>query len=49
MSDTNAEARTGRLWQEMTLEDFGQHVEPVQGALFQAPDACGTLDLFDSE
>jgi hypothetical protein len=34
------------LWVEMMGADFGESRGPVQGSLFQAPDACGTLDLF---
>lgn len=37
-----------RLWSDMTPADFGKAQRPVQGALFQKPDAAGTLALFDS-
>lgn len=36
------------LWLDMTGTDFDVTRQPVQGALFQEPDVCGTLDLFDT-
>lgn len=35
-------------WPEMTPDDFGEVLRPVQGALIPEPDPCGTLDLFDT-
>lgn len=35
-------------WVDMAGTDFDENRRPVQGALFQEPDAFGTLDLFDA-
>jgi hypothetical protein len=40
---------TGRDWNQMTMADFDAAAKPVQEALFAAPDALGTMDLFDSQ
>jgi len=37
-----------RNWDTMTPAMFDTDAKPVQGALFAAPDQCGTPDLFDS-
>lgn len=39
---------TGLDWTQMTMLEFDTAARPVQEALFAAPDACGTPDLFDS-
>lgn len=36
------------LWTDTTPAMFDTDAKPVQEALFAAPDACGTPDLFDS-
>ena len=38
----------GRDWTQMAMLEFDTQAKPVQEALFAAPDACGTPDLFDS-
>ncbi len=38
---------TGRDWTQMSAFDFDAAAKPVQEALFAAPDAAGTMDLFD--
>lgn len=49
-ANTSRQAAQGEQlsWLEMSAEDFGDAPQAVQGALFQAPDAFGTLDLFDT-
>lgn len=36
------------LWTDTTPAMFDTDAKPVQEALFAAPDACGTPDLFDT-
>lgn len=42
-------SHTQRSWLDFQPADFDTDPEPVQGALFAAPDPLGTADMFGDQ